>query len=271
MRSRRTCVGSEVCFQVRALEVGLLATGEVADVVSPAREVSLRRASALTRGHVDGRRGQGEELGVAQGDHALGARLWLGHGRLRNHEHHRALAHGGAHQNLLWERSGGLGKDRLGTARGGDGGGSLHLNRRLDERRDESCLAVHWKDLAEDRRARHGRWWWWRRQDLGGRDWRWCCDNREALRFLWQSVNHLHRRWSSPGAVLWLGVLLRCHGEDWGDGGSGFPLVVLLLSLALHLHQPHLLLPGSRLCWNDGSEWSVCCVADNTGCHGSAL
>lgn len=43
-----TCVSSEVCFQVRALEIRLLASREVADVISPAREVHLRGVSILT-------------------------------------------------------------------------------------------------------------------------------------------------------------------------------------------------------------------------------
>lgn len=61
----------QVSLQVRALEVGLLAAREVADVVSSAGEVSLRAAATRSCGHVDRGRGQGEELGAAQGHDSL--------------------------------------------------------------------------------------------------------------------------------------------------------------------------------------------------------
>lgn len=54
-----TCVCPQVSLQVRALEVGLLAAGEVADVVSSAGEVGLRAAAARSCRHVDWGGGQG--------------------------------------------------------------------------------------------------------------------------------------------------------------------------------------------------------------------
>lgn len=72
-------------LEVGALEVGLLATGEVAHVVAPAGEVGLR-GTAPYSGHVDRCRRQGEELSAAQCDHRL-----RGRGHRRHHEHDSAL------------------------------------------------------------------------------------------------------------------------------------------------------------------------------------
>lgn len=64
-----TCVRAEVCLQVRTLEVGLLAAGEGTDVIPSAGEVRLWGATSCGQKHWGG--GEGEELGVAQGDDGL--------------------------------------------------------------------------------------------------------------------------------------------------------------------------------------------------------
>lgn len=127
-----------------ALEVGFLAAGEVADVVSSAGEVGLRGAAARSCRHVNRGGRQGEELRVAQGHDSLLA-LRLGHGRLRDDEHDGPLRHGGAHQQGLSEAGGGLGQDGLGPPL------SLDLNWSLDEGGDHSRPAAHWEHLTEDR------------------------------------------------------------------------------------------------------------------------
>lgn len=81
------CVCAQVSLQVRALKVGFLAAGEVADVVSASGEVCLRDAAARSGRQVDGRRRQGEELSVAQRHDGVRrcGRLWHNehlHGRL---------------------------------------------------------------------------------------------------------------------------------------------------------------------------------------------
>lgn len=145
-----TCVCAQVSLQVGALEVGLLAAREVADIISSAGEVGLRGAAARSCWHVNRCWGQGEELGVAQGHDSLGALWRLGDGWLGNHEHHGALGHGGAHQQRLGEAGRRLGQDGLGPPL------SLHLNRSLNEGGDHPCPAAHREDLAEDRRGDGG-------------------------------------------------------------------------------------------------------------------
>lgn len=54
-------MSSEVRFEMRALEVGLPAGGEVADVVAAAGEVQVRGAR-LSRGQVDRGGCQGHQL-----------------------------------------------------------------------------------------------------------------------------------------------------------------------------------------------------------------
>lgn len=146
-----TCVCAQVRLQVRALEVGLLAAREVADIVSSAGEVGLRGTAACSRWHVNGGWGEGEELGVAQSHDSLWALRRLRHGRLGDHEHHGPLRHGGAHQQRLGEAGRRLGQDGLRTAL------SLHLNWSLDEGGDHPGPAAHWEHLAEDRRGGYRR------------------------------------------------------------------------------------------------------------------
>lgn len=117
-----TCVCAEVSLEVRALEVRLPAAGEVAHIVSPAGKVHLcgRGAAALPRRYVDRRRGQRQQLGVAQRHDSLGAVRRLGHRGLRQDQHHRALRHRRAHDEGLLDGGraarGRLGQDGCGGA-----------------------------------------------------------------------------------------------------------------------------------------------------------
>lgn len=142
-------------FKVRALEVGFFTSWEAADVVPPAREVSLWGAPALTWGHVHWGRGQGQKLSVANSYNIL--LTWRGL-RLRNYKHHSTLSHRRAHKKRLGKR-GGLRKDGLLPS-------GLHLNMGLNNCRDDASLSVYWKHLAKHwrtgyRRLRHGMWGLW--------------------------------------------------------------------------------------------------------------
>lgn len=118
---------AQVSLQVGALEVGLLAAGEVANIVSSAGEVGLRGSAAPSCWHIHWGWGQREELGAAQGHDSLRALWRLGHGRLGDHEHDGPLWYGGAHQQRRGKAGRRLRQDGLRPPR------SLHLNRSLDE------------------------------------------------------------------------------------------------------------------------------------------
>lgn len=147
-----TCVSSEVRLQMRALEVGLPAAREVADIIPATGEVHADDAT-LTRRHIERGGGQGQQLGVTQGHDCLWA--LLRHGGLGHHEHHRALGDRRRHQDGLRECSC-LGQDGLHRVGGAP-------DRGLDDGRDHSGLSVHWQHLANDRGAGNGA----RRQESG--------------------------------------------------------------------------------------------------------